>query len=150
MTMKTTGVLHPELLEILASAGHGDIIVLTDAGLRVPSGKRRVDLGLACGTPSMADTIRAVATDLVIEGAIVASEFAVWNPEVFAQAVAMLPVEPSSRPHAQLMADMASDAYAYVKTGECSAYASVALVCGVNYLDDAIALFEQIHGHRPE
>lgn len=147
--MKTHGILHPELLELIAATGHGDVIVLTDAGLRVPAGARRIDLGLTCGVPSMVDVLRAVSGELVIEAATVAAEFAVWNPDVHAATMAVLPVEPDERPHQELMSDMAERAHAYVKTGECSAYASVALVCGVNYLEDAIELYEKIHGGPP-
>ena len=81
--MKHSGVLHPELLDVIASAGHGDIVVLTDAGLRVPEGKRRIDLALCCGSPSIVETVRAVASELVIEAAVVASEFEEWNPDVY-------------------------------------------------------------------
>jgi len=147
--MKRNGVLHPELLDVIASAGHGDVIVLTDAGLKVPPAARRIDLGLTCGVPSIVDTIKAVAGELVIESAIVANEVEERNPRVHKLVIAELPVEPSTVAHADLMADMASRAYVYVKTGECSAYASVALVCGVNYLGEAIDLYEQLHGTRP-
>ena len=147
--MKQRGVLHPELLNIIAAAGHGDIIVLADAGLRVPKGARRIDLGLTCGIPTIVDVVRAVGEELVIEAATVATEFREWSPNVYAATIAELPVEPDERPHQELMDDMAERAYVYVKTGECSAYASVALVCGVNYLEDAIDLYTEIHGERP-
>jgi D-ribose pyranase len=147
--MKQRGILHPELLDIIAAAGHGDIIVLTDAGLRVPKGARRIDLGLTCGIPTIVDVVRAVGEELVIEAATVATEFHEWNPNVYAATIAELPVEPDERPHQELMDDMAERAYVYVKTGECSAYASVALVCGVNYLEDAIDLYTEIHGEPP-
>jgi D-ribose pyranase len=147
--MKQRGILHPELLDIIAAAGHGDIIVLTDAGLRVPKGARRIDLGLTCGIPTIVDVVRAVGEELVIEAATVATEFHEWNPNVYAATIAELPVEPDERPHQVLMDDMAERAYVYVKTGECSAYASVALVCGVNYLEDAIDLYTEIHGEPP-
>ncbi len=147
--MKKHGILHPELLDVIASAGHGDVIVLTDAGLRVPKGARRIDLGLSCGVPSIVDVVSAVRDELVIEAATVATEFNAWNPEVYAATMAVLPVEPDERPHQDLMDDMAQRAYAYVKTGECSAYASVALVCGVNYLEEAIDLYTEIHGEPP-
>ena len=48
------------------------------------------------------------------------------------------------------MADMTDRAMVYIKTGECSAYASVALICGVNYLEEALDQYERLHGHRPE
>ncbi len=147
--MKQRGILHPELLDLIASAGHGDVIVLTDAGLRVPKGARRIDLGLACGVPGIVEVVRAMNEELVIEAATVATEFRDWNPEVYAAATEVLPVEPDERPHQELMDDMATRAYAYVKTGECTAYASVALVCGVNYLEEAIDLYTEIHGEPP-
>jgi D-ribose pyranase len=147
--MKLNGILHPELLDLVASAGHGDVIVLTDAGLRVPEGARRIDLGLTCGVPTIVDVVRAMNEELVIEAATVATEFREWNPEVYAATMEVLPVEPGERPHQELMDDMAGRAYAYVKTGECTAYASVALVCGVNYLEEAIDLYTEIHGEPP-
>ncbi len=147
--MKQRGILHPELLELIAGAGHGDIIVLTDAGLRVPEGARRIDLGLTCGVPTIMDVVRAVGEELVIEAATVATEFRQWNPDVYTATVVELPVEPDERPHQELMDDMAERAYAYVKTGECTAYASVALVCGVNYLEEAIDLYTELHGKPP-
>ena len=147
--MKQRGILHPELLDLIASAGHGDVIVLTDAGLRVPAGAKRIDLGLACGVPTIVEVVRAMNEELVIEAATVATEFREWNPDVHAATMEVLPVEPDERPHQELMADMASRAYAYVKTGECTAYASVALVCGVNYLEAAIDLYTELHGEPP-
>jgi D-ribose pyranase len=147
--MKTSGILHPELIEILAAAGHGDVILLADAGLRIPEDRDRIDLGVTCGVPTMAQVVEAVASELVIEAATVATEFEDWDPEVYADVVRRLPVTPDTRPHVELMADMAERAFAYVKTGECSAYSSVALVCGVNYLEEAVDLYRRLHPDRP-
>lgn len=143
--MKLSGVLHPELLEVLAAAGHGDVIVLADAGLKIPHDRYRIDVGVACGVPSMAQVLEAVSQELVIEDAIVATEFADWNPDVHAAVLTVLDVEPSDVPHVDLMADLAERAYCYVKTGECTAYSSVALVCGVNYMQQALDLHAKLH-----
>ena len=148
--MKTSGVLHPELLDLIAAAGHGDVILLADAGLRVPADKARLDLGVTCGVPTMAQVLAAVQQELVIEAATVATEFEDWNPEVYGDVVGLLDVEPDAKPHVELMAEMAEQAFAYVKTGECSAYSSVALVCGVNYLDEAVDLYKKLHPGAPD
>lgn len=148
--MKTSGVLHPELLDLIAAAGHGDVILLADAGLRIPVDRTRLDLGVACGVPTMAQVLAAVKQELVIEAAIVASEFEDWNPDVYNEVVGLLDVEPSQKPHVELMAEMAENAFAYVKTGECSAYSSVALVCGVNYLEEAVELYKKLHPGAPD
>lgn len=144
--MKTSGVIHPGLLDVIAAAGHGDLIVLADAGLRIPSDKLRIDLGLACGVPTMAQVLGAVKQDLVIEAAIVAAEFAEWSPDTHADAVALLDVRVTTMPHAEMMSEMAEKAYAYVKTGDCAAYSSVVLQCGVSYLEEAVALHRSLHG----
>lgn len=148
--MKTSGILHPELLDLVAAAGHGDVIVLADAGLKIPPNKPRLDLAIECGVPTMAQVVDAIKQELVIEAATVASEFEDWNPVVFKDVVSRLPVEPSTQFHSDLMADMADRALAYVKTGECSAYSSVALVCGVNYLEAAVELYKELHPDAPE
>lgn len=148
--MKTTGVLHPELLDLIAAAGHGDLIVLADAGLRIPEHKTRLDLAVTCGVPSMTQVLAAVREELVIEAVTVASEFSDWNPDVYADVGRLLDVEPSSMPHAELMAEMAETAFAYVKTGECSAYSSVVLQCGVNFLDEAVDLYRKLHPGGPD
>jgi hypothetical protein len=36
--VRPAGILHPGLLEVLARAGHGDVIVLAEAGLKIPRG----------------------------------------------------------------------------------------------------------------
>jgi D-ribose pyranase len=144
--MKTSGVIHPGLLELIAAAGHGDLIVLADAGLRIPSDKLRIDLGLTCGVPTMAQVLGAVKQDLVIEAAIIAVEFPEWSPDAHADVVALLDVSPTAMPHVELMAEMAEKAYAYVKTGDCAAYSSVVLQCGVSFLDEAIALHRSLQG----
>lgn len=148
--MRTTGVIHPELIELLAAGGHGDLIVLADAGLRIPAGRRRVDIGLSCGVPTMTQVLAAVRRDLVIEATEVATEFGEWSPGTLAEVVALLDAPPAAtRPHAELMADMAERAYAYIKTGDCSAFSSVVLTCGVSFLDDAIAHYVAVHGREP-
>ena len=104
------------------------------------------EIGTIVLVPQVVDAVRQ---ELVIEAAIVATEFEDWNPEVYADVVGRLPVTPTTQPHVELVEDMAKRAYAYVKTGECSAYSSVALVCGVNYLDEAVELYTRLHPDRP-
>lgn len=146
--MKLGGILNPALLEAIAEIGHGDVIVLADAGLRIPEGKRAIHLEVTCGVPTMAQVVGAVLSEMVVEAALVALEFHEWNPDVHDASVGLLPVVPSTAAHVDLMADMASRAKLYVKTGECTAYSSVALVAGVNYLESAIALRDKVAAER--
>jgi len=67
--VKDHGVLHPELARTLASAGHGDLVGLADAGLPIPAHTPRIDLAFAPGKPQLLDVLDAVLTELYVEAA---------------------------------------------------------------------------------
>ncbi|REM26021.1 D-ribose pyranase, partial [Mycobacterium tuberculosis] len=58
--MKRSPLLHAELSHVIASLGHGDMLVLGDAGLPIPDGPRRIDLAVARGVPLLNDVLQAV------------------------------------------------------------------------------------------
>ena len=43
--MLKTGIFHPQLARVLAELRHKDTIIIGDAGLPIPKGVERVDLG---------------------------------------------------------------------------------------------------------
>jgi D-ribose pyranase len=57
--VKRSPLLHAELSQVIASLGHGDMLVLGDAGLPIPDGPRRIDLAVARGVPRLADVLEA-------------------------------------------------------------------------------------------
>jgi D-ribose pyranase len=146
--MKRSGLLHPALIQAIAAAGHGDVIVIGDSGLRVPPNCRRIDLGVTCGVPGVVDVLRAVVGELSIESAVIASEFRDWNPDIHEQVLDELPVVPSETPHLDLIVDLAEREAVYVMTGECSAYTNVALICGVSFSEAAQARYEVFDRQR--
>jgi D-ribose pyranase len=143
--MKRSGLLHPALLHAVASAGHGDVIVVGDSGLRVPPGCQRIDLGVTCGVPTVVQVLGALVAELSIEAAVVASEFAEWNPAILEDVLGLLPVAPISKPHLELIVELAERRAIYVMTGECSAYTNVALICGVSFSEAAQARYNALH-----
>jgi D-ribose pyranase len=143
--MKRSGLLHPALIQAIAAAGHGDVIVIGDSGLRVPPHCRRIDLGVICGVPGVVDVLRSVVGELAIESVVIASEFEQWNPAIRAQVLAELPVEPSETPHLDLIVELAERQAVYVMTGECSAFTNVALICGVSFSSAAQSRYDTLH-----
>ena len=81
-------------------------------------------------------TLSGVLTGIFVG---MATELGEGNPETEAEILELLPFEPRRLPHAELVEELATTALAYVKTGECSAFASVALVAGVSYYGEAVA-----------
>ena len=129
--MKRTTLLHAELSEVIARLGHGDLLVIGDAGLPIPDGPRRIDLALSANVPRFHEVLAAVLSEMQVERATCAEELAALNPAVAASlsdALRGVPLE--TTPHARFKTQSAQ-ARAIVRTGECSPYANVMLFSGV-------------------
>ena len=129
--MKRTALLHAELSEVIARLGHGDLLVIGDAGLPIPDGPRRIDLAVAPGVPRFHEVLAAVLSEMQVESAIVADELAARNPDVHAtirQRLAAVPI--AALPHEDFKA-LTRGARAIVRSGEFSPYANVILRAGV-------------------
>ncbi|MBS0447926.1 MAG: D-ribose pyranase [Proteobacteria bacterium] len=129
--MKRTALLHVELSALIASLGHGDVVVIGDAGLPVPPGVARIDLAVTANLPRMHDVLGVVLQEMAVEGAVVADELAQRNPEVEGRVrELLLGVAIETISHAAFKAACAT-ARAVVRTGEFSPYANVLLRAGV-------------------
>jgi D-ribose pyranase len=129
--MKRTTLLHAELSEVIARLGHGDLLVIGDAGLPIPDGPRRIDLAVSANVPRFIDVLGAVLAEMQVEGAVIADELAPANPSVHAQLRQRLGDTPvATLSHEQFKAATRA-ARAIVRTGEFSPYANVILRSGV-------------------
>ena len=131
--MKRSPLLNIELSEVIASMGHGDVLVIGDAGLPVPPGVRRIDLALCQGVPTVEQVLKAVLSELQVERAVVARESLSASgatPSWYAQQVPLLPAAPQVLSHNEFKT-LTRQAVAVVRTGEFTPYANVALVSGV-------------------
>ena len=129
--MKRTTLLHAELSGLIARLGHGDLLVIGDAGLPIPDGPRRIDLALTANVPRMHEVLAAVLSEMVVEGAVVATELAQRNPAVEAELRRQLGAVPlATVPHEDFKAQTRS-ARAIVRSGEFSPYANIILRAGV-------------------
>ncbi|MCS6907643.1 MAG: D-ribose pyranase [Anaerolineales bacterium] len=129
--MKKNALLNPALSEVIAALGHGDWLVIGDAGLPIPPETLRIDLALTKNIPSFLDTVRTVLEEMKVEKAIVARETGQISPHILAELKRLLPETPFEEiDHADLKARCAQ-ARAVVRTGEFTPYANVILVAGV-------------------
>ena len=134
--MKTSGILHPQLVWILAEIRHKDTIVIGDAGLPVPDGVERVDLDFIPGQLPYLDVLKAVLQEQNnnFEAAVFADEAKTVSPDFHRKALALLPdgIDISYVPHIQLK-EMSGDAKAIILTGEFIPYTNVILRSGCAY-----------------
>ena len=129
--MKRTALLHAELSHAIACLGHGDMLVIGDVGLPIPSGPRRIDLALTPGIPAVADVLRVVLEEMQVEEAVIATEAVERNGGQL-PAWCQLPVQPQAIPHDEFKR-LTELAKVMVRTGECTPYANVILMAGVTF-----------------
>jgi D-ribose pyranase len=129
--MKRTTLLHAELSEVIARLGHGDLLVIGDAGLPIPDGPRRIDLAVSANVPRFVDVVSAVLAEMQVEGAVIAEELAPANPSVHSQLRRLLGATPITATSHEQFKTATRGARAIVRTGEFSPYANVILRAGV-------------------
>jgi D-ribose pyranase len=135
--MKRGTLLHPELSRVIASLGHGDALVIADAGLPIPPGVERIDLAFAPGKPAFMDVLDAVLTEMQVERALLATEMKAAAPgfhqRLQARLASLLKVGEGGVElvsHEELKR-LSQKSAAVVRTGEFTPYANVVLYSGV-------------------
>jgi D-ribose pyranase len=132
--MKRTALLHAELSEVIARLGHGDLLVIADAGLPVPEfadGPRRIDLAVTANVPRLLDVLDAVLAEMQVEGAVVATELAGASPALHAQLLRRFGSTQVETLSHEAFKQATRGARAIVRTGEFTPYANVILRSGV-------------------
>lgn len=127
--MKRTTLLNAPLSGLIASMGHGDLLVIGDAGLPVPQGVPVIDLAVMRGVPGVFDVLDAVLSELVVERSALASEAA---PALIARFAEREIGTPGRLSHADFKLE-SRHARAVVRTGECTPYANICLWAGVAF-----------------
>jgi D-ribose pyranase len=136
--MKRGTLLHPALSRLVATMGHGDLLVVADAGLPIPPSVERIDLAYAPGRPPFLDVLDAVLAELEVERATVAAELSRAAPAPFAAALEarLLALPRVARRGLDVVAHeelkrLTASARAVVRTGEFTPYANVVLASAV-------------------
>lgn len=134
--MKKTPLLNIALSRVIASLGHGDILVIGDAGLPVPPGVELIDLALTPGIPDFASVLRTVLSEMQVQSHVLANEMLKANPP------GLTAIEQCFA-HGQLgnrglvshveFKQLSRNARAVVRTGECQPYSNIALIAGVTF-----------------
>lgn len=131
--MKKIGILNQPISEVIAGMGHGDMLVIGDAGLPIPPNVRRIDLALTAGVPAFLQTLEVIISELQVESAIIANETVAVSPVIFNGIKAAIKAIPSSMVSHEEFKLLTKQAVAVVRTGECTPYANIILKAGVTF-----------------
>ncbi|WP_434681286.1 D-ribose pyranase [Pseudomonas sp. R1-18] len=132
--MKKTALLNIELSRVIASLGHGDILMIIDAGMPVPAGVELIDLALTRGVPDFVSVLDVVLTEMQVETHVLANEMVTARPPAL-QVIENLNLD-GQLGHQRWVSHedlkvLSREAKAIIRTGECQPYSNVALVAGV-------------------
>ncbi|MGE8101254.1 D-ribose pyranase [Pseudomonas fluorescens] len=134
--MKKTPLLNIALSRLIASLGHGDMLVIGDAGLPVPPGVELIDLALTQGIPDFVSTLRVVLSEMQVESHVLAEEILLKQPQAL-QAIDELTANAAIGQRRLLSHEefkvLSRQARAIVRTGECQPYCNIVLIAGVTF-----------------
>jgi D-ribose pyranase len=134
--MKKTPLLNIALSRLIASLGHGDLVVIGDAGLPVPPGVELIDLALTHGIPDFVRTLKVVLSEMQVESHVLAQEIFNKKPSALVALEELNGEGALGRrevlTHEQFKV-LSRQAKAIVRTGECQPYCNIVLVAGVTF-----------------
>ncbi|MGF0237209.1 D-ribose pyranase [Rhodococcus sp. IEGM1300] len=134
--MKKTPLLNVALSRLIASLGHGDMVVIGDAGLPVPPGVELIDLALTHGIPDFVSTLKVVLSEMQVESHVLADEILDKKPAALAVLDDLTADGQLGRrellSHERFKV-LTRQARAVIRTGECSPYCNVILLSGVTF-----------------
>ncbi|WP_458718346.1 D-ribose pyranase [Pseudomonas gregormendelii] len=134
--MKKTPLLNVALSRLIASLGHGDMVVIGDAGLPVPAGVELIDLALTHGVPDFISTLKVVLSEMQVESHVLAQEILDKQPTALATLDELDAAGELGR--RELLSHdrfkvLSRQARAVVRTGECQPYCNIVLIAGVTF-----------------
>jgi D-ribose pyranase len=129
--MKEVGIVNRELARLLSEQGHGDLLMVVDAGFAIPKGADVVDISLSENCPMVIDTLKELKKFFSVEKLIFANDTKSVSPTLFNNIRKLfgksVPVEMVTHPQIK---EMGHKVKAVIRTGDFTAYANVILVSG--------------------
>ena len=131
--MNRGSILNSELAHAIASMGHGDLMIVCDAGFPIPRTAWRIDLAIVQDVPDLETVLTAISGSFIAEKVGYAAEMAENNPPLLAKVQRIFagsdfdPV-----PHQQILTEMAAKAKVIVRTGAFDPWGNILLYSGVD------------------
>ena len=129
--MKEIGSVNRELARVLSEQGHGDLLMVVDAGFAIPKNADVVDISLSENRPMVIDTLTELKKFFSVEKLIFANDTREVSPTLFNNITGLfghdVPVEMVTHPQIK---EMSHKVKAVIRTGDFTAYANVILVSG--------------------
>ena len=131
--MKRSRLLNAELSRAIASMGHGDLMIVCDAGFPIPPDAWRIDLALTPDLPDLEMVLSAVAEDFIAERLAYADTLPDHNAPLLDKLRRLFPeAEHGFETHEDILGPLAGKAKCIVRSGAFDPWGNVLLYSGVD------------------
>ena len=133
--MRPNRILNPELAKALATLGHSDILLVTDAGFPIPANAWRIDLAFYEGLPDVLDVLRVLRQEIFVEEVHFAGDILEMNKPLYGALQQIYTGSGATfhlTTHEALVSDVAHRAKVIVRSGSFNPWANIALVCSTD------------------
>ena len=131
--MKSGKILNAELSYAIASMGHGDLMIVCDAGFPIPADAWRIDLAIVQDVPDLETVLTVISEAFIAETVSYAAEMAENNPPLLEKAKRIFATSQHIPiPHEQILTEMAAKAKVIVRTGAFDPWGNILLYSGVD------------------
>jgi D-ribose pyranase len=126
-------LLNAQLSHAIASMGHGDLMIVCDAGFPIPSTAWRIDLAIVPDVPDLETVLAPIAESLIVERVSYADVLPAHNAPLLAKIQRLFAgadFEPTK--HETILEEMAAKAKVIVRTGAFDPWGNILLYSGVD------------------
>ena len=121
--MKETGILNRNIAATVAKQGHGDLLMVTDAGFAIPLGVEVIDLSVEENKPMVLEVLAMLNKNFSVEKMIMANQTRDVSPTLFAGISKAFgkDVQVETVEHSAIK-EMSKNVKAVIRTGDFTAY----------------------------
>ncbi len=131
--MNRNRLLNAELSHAIASMGHGDLMIVCDAGFPIPSSAWRIDLAISPDVPDLETVLAPIAENFIAEKVSYAEEIRAHNKPLLARVERLFAgAEFEPVKHETILSEIAARAKVIVRTGAFDPWGNILLYSGVD------------------
>jgi D-ribose pyranase len=126
-------LLNAELSHAIASMGHGDLMIVCDAGFPIPPTAWRIDLAIVPDVPDLETVLTPIGQNFIAERVAYADTLPEHNPPLLTKIKRLFAdAEFESVKHEAILSEMAAKAKVIVRTGAFDPWGNILLYSGVD------------------
>ena len=139
--MKEVGIVNRDIAAVISEQGHGDLLMVADAGFAIPMGVEVIDISLSENKPMVMDVLVELSRFFSVEKIYLSRETQEISPTHFRKVTEAFgePMEVEILEHEDLQ-KMSREVKAVIRTGDFTAFGNVILVSGAGdrwYLENS-------------